>query len=394
MARSMWKAGSWVVATALVVNGGSLVAQVSQEEIVKLDARFPQSFSFIRNVRELSDGRVLIADPLEQVLLALDMKAGTADTVGHVGAGPEEYKQPDAVFALPGDSTLLVDLGNGRLTYLGPKLEFGETMPIAAGSPIPGRGGLRVIIPRGVDGMGRVYFQPLGVAINRAQPPDSAPIARWNRASGAIDTLALVGLEKRKTTTSGGANNRAVRSRSVPLSPVDAWAVAPDGRIAIARSGDYHVEWVATDGKVLRGPPVGYTPVKVRKADEEEWLDRQSNGLSMTVEVNNGQASMAFGRGRGGRPELDSYEWPNTKPAFVANGVWVAPNGEMWVERHVPAGSPRTFDVFGADATRKKQVVLPKARRLVGFGAKGAVYLIEVDEFGLQTLERYYRGET
>lgn len=397
MVRSTWNSPRlWIAAAGLVIAGSSLQAQVQQEKLTKLDAAFPESFSLIRSIIELPDGRVLVADPLEQVLLALDMKAQTADTIGSVGAGPEEYKQPDGVFALPGDSTLLVDLGNGRLTFLGPNHKFGETTPIATGSPMPGRGGMRVIIPRGVDSQGRVYFQPLGMGMNRAQPPDSAPVARWDRASDTIDTLGLVGLEKRKTTTSGGPNERMQMIRPVPLSPVDAWAVAPDGRIAVARSGDYHVEWVRPNGTVVVGPPVPYKPVKIRRAEKEEWIDSQGNGLSMSVEVGNGQVNMSFGRGRGGRgtPSASDYEWPDTKPAFTANGVWVAPNGEMWVERHVPAGTPRTFDVFGADAKIKRQIVLPEGRRLAGFGAKGAIYLIHVDEFDLQTFERYYRTET
>ena len=57
------------------------------------------------------------------MLFVVDMDAGTRAQVGAEGQGPEEYRQPDAVWPLPGDSTLLVDLGNGRLVVLGPDLE-------------------------------------------------------------------------------------------------------------------------------------------------------------------------------------------------------------------------------------------------------------------------------
>ncbi|HBE00703.1 MAG TPA: hypothetical protein DC060_21240, partial [Gemmatimonadetes bacterium] len=81
-------------------------------------AVFPEDFGTIGSVRELPDGRVLVADPLSNALYALDMDAGTRVVIGREGEGPEEYQQPDGVWALPGGSTLLVDLGNGRLTTL------------------------------------------------------------------------------------------------------------------------------------------------------------------------------------------------------------------------------------------------------------------------------------
>ena len=77
---------------------------------LELEASFPEPFSFVNSVREMADGTIMAADPLGQVLLRMDLSAGTADTLGRVGEGPQEYQQPDQVFPLPGDSTLLVDL--------------------------------------------------------------------------------------------------------------------------------------------------------------------------------------------------------------------------------------------------------------------------------------------
>ena len=91
---------------------------------LQLDVTYPEPFSYLSAVRELADGRILAADPISQVLLRLDLDAGTVDTLGRHGAGPQEYKGPDQVFPLPGDSTLLVDLGNGRLTVIDPEGTF------------------------------------------------------------------------------------------------------------------------------------------------------------------------------------------------------------------------------------------------------------------------------
>ncbi len=66
--------------------------------------------------------------------------------------------------------------------------------------------------------------------------------------------------------------------------------------------------------------------------------------------------------------------------------------GNVWVERYVPAGEPSVLDVFGADANLKGRVTVPAAREIVGFG-RGTIYLIETDDDGLQWLERHKRSE-
>jgi hypothetical protein len=224
--------------------GSSLVrpaaTQVREHTLSKADAVFSESFSLIQGLRELGDGRVLIADPLGQALVVVDLGSGRADTLGRVGPGPEEYRQPDGLFPLSADSTLLVDLGNARLTAIGPDGGFGETAPLTKGEPGPG-GGLLIILPRGVDSQGRVYFQSMGGRMGQTLP-DSAPVLRWDRQSGAIDTVATVKLQTLKRSSSGGPNNQSVSIRPRPLSPQDTWAVAPDGRVAAVRSSDYHVE--------------------------------------------------------------------------------------------------------------------------------------------------------
>jgi hypothetical protein len=109
-------------------------------------AVFAEDFGSIQTVREVAGG-MLVADPLGGALYFVDMNAGTRTVVGTEGQGPGEYLQPDAVWPLLGDSTLLVDLGNGRMITLGrPDLEFGPTSPLSAGSPRSG--GMVVAIPQ------------------------------------------------------------------------------------------------------------------------------------------------------------------------------------------------------------------------------------------------------
>jgi hypothetical protein len=378
-----------VLAASMALGSGPADAQVPERRLARPDATFPEGFGLVRSVRELPDGRVMVADPLGQVLLIADMDAGTADTLGRVGRGPDEYRQPDGVFPLPGDSTLLVDLGNGRLTVLAPDGRFVSTMPIAQGEPSRG-GGLVIVLPRGVDSRGRLYFTALG-GRPAAGVPDSTAVLRLDRATGAIDTVARIGLPRMKVSRSGGPGDENVRMRPVPLSPQDGWAVGWDGRLAVARSADYHLEWVLPGGRVVRGPRVPYEPVKIRQADKEAWAEQMSSGLRIAMEVSDGERRVTFSRGGGGPgPELDRLEWPKTKPAYVATGVSVAPDGSAWVERHVPADAPTRYDVFDRDGRLQGAVVLPPGRRLVGFG-RGTLYAVRTDELGVAWLERYRR---
>ena len=95
------------VATMAAI-AGSLAAQQATVSLV-YDTTFPEPFGYVGGIRVLSSGRILVADPMGQALIAIDMDENSADTLGRVGGGPQEYRQPDAVFPLPGDSTLLPD---------------------------------------------------------------------------------------------------------------------------------------------------------------------------------------------------------------------------------------------------------------------------------------------
>ena len=164
----------------------------------------------------------MVADGLGQVLVIADLASGAADTIGAEGQGPDEYREPDGLFVLPGDSTLLVDLGNGRLTAIAPD---GSLSAKPRRSRSPPNAGLLLVLPRATDSGGGIYFQQMGGMDAGRGLPDSAAVVRFDRASGAYDTLALVKMPESKVSESGGGNDRNVMMRPVPLSAEDAWGV-------------------------------------------------------------------------------------------------------------------------------------------------------------------------
>jgi hypothetical protein len=353
------------------------------------NASFPEDFGAIQTVRELRDGTVLVADPLGGALYRVDLDAGTRTVIGAEGQGPEEYRQPDAVWALPGDSTLLVDLGNGRMISLGPDQEFGSTSPLSAGSP---RTGLVVAIPQAVDTDGYVYARSMAGGM-RGSLPDSGVVLRVERGTLALDTVASFKVEDRSREVLNVDGGQDVRLVTVPLSSADAWGVAADGSVVVARSSDYHVEWFGRDGSVEVGAPSPFEPVAIGMAEKEEWnrnRGRSGGGVGVMIDMDsNGSMSTSFSRGGMTEArELDQYTWPDFLPPFYNGRIDVDHEDRAWVRRRAEGGADATYELFDRSGEYVTTYSLPNNRRLIGFGAS-SVYVVAFDEFDLNYLERY-----
>lgn len=347
-------------------------------------AEATEPFSSVAGLRELSDGSLLVADGLEGSLLRVTNDLGSSTPIGRTGAGPREYRTPDALYAIAADSTLMVDLGNGRLSILAPDGSIRRSTPIAGGEGAR----MTIMMPGGVDEAGRVFFHQMP-GPSGGGPPDSAIVARFDPVSGESAQLASVKLPDMNVQSRGPANNREEVMRPVPLSAQDSWTVTREGRLAIARStGDAYWLEIHGSGEVERGPRIPYEPVVVRGPDKQAWIASLAGTLGVSVEMENGRQRTSFSRGGAPALDPDDLEWPEVKPAFPGNGLRAAPDGNFWLERYVPAGQPRTFDVLDGTGRRIGSVRLPADRRLEGFGGE-SVYLSRIDQFDFVWLERY-----
>lgn len=370
---------------AVGVVGLSSAPVFAQGPTLTRDAEFPEAFGMLSTVRELPDGRVMVADPLGQMLAILDMDSGDMELLGREGPGPDEYRQPDAVYALPGDSTLLVDLGNGRLTVMDSQGTFGKTMPIAVSQPgRVGPGSFQMMLPRAVDAQGRIYFT-LGGGFGGA---DSTSIGRYDRATETIDTVARVKPQEVRRSESRGN----IQIRQMPMTPRDDWAVGPDGTVALIRSDGYYVQVIHPDGRVSTGPTLDHRLIRPRDQEKLAWLEAsRASGMRISIEAGpGGQRSISMSRGGGGRgaPDIGAYEWPSRMPAFRAGATVVDPHGTIWVARTTRAGDDSIYDIFDGEGNKISQVTLSPNSTVIGFGA-GTAYVVRTDEFGLQWLERY-----
>ncbi|NOT07903.1 MAG: hypothetical protein HOP28_06820 [Gemmatimonadales bacterium] len=355
-------------AVALLVLAYSTAANAQQRLPARLlgpvEAVGSEPFSQVRGFRELSDGRVIVTDQREKKIVLLDLAKKTAVSIGRVGGGPGEFQTATDLIGMPGDTTLLIDVGRGldRLSVILPDGKIDGS----------------VILPQNtwtsylfqVDRAGRLYFPERVISASGGAPRDSVPVLRVDLRRKSVDTAFSV---------------RAVRRGpgvpSDPYNPRPQWAVDANGRAAVVEVEDYRVTWIAPDGKRTRGAPISFERLAVTERDKEEFraLARRISGLGTGLATPTGTAA---------RPP--ALEFPEYKPPFFGNNaVMFAPNGELWVRRSQPASEKGlVHDIIGAAGVPVATITLPVNTVLLALGVRG-VYLAHYDDDDLIRIERY-----
>jgi hypothetical protein len=387
----------------------ALAAQGAARQLPAAEAMFEEPFSSVTALRELPNGKVLVADARDKMLSMVDFKAGTQTKLGREGSGPAEYGLPMRLLYGRGDSAVLFDLGNQRYMSISADGKLGATFMQEAAAPPSAGGGARVMsiaMPRTSDARGRMYYESSPFSMGPDGQPkaaDSAAILRWDRESKRVDTLAWVRLPKSNAQVSGSQGNvRFSIGSANPLLPRDEWTVFPDGRLAIVRATDYHVDWVMPDGRKSSSPANKYTPIKMTaaeiKAEEALRNAARANSVSISMNNNNGNVTRSMGVGAPpGAPPLEPLtDWPEVKPPFRRGEgtVVAAPNGDLWVRRTTAVNESKgaLYDVIGTDGKVMYQVRFPERVNLVGFG-KNTLYTTLADEDDLLTLRRHSLAE-
>jgi len=350
---------------------------------LELETSFPEAFSYLSAVRELSHGKLLAADPMSEVLLRLDLESGMVDTLGSQGEGPQEWGQQDRVFPLPADSTLVVDLGNDRLTVVDPEGASVAWIPMYR---VTEGARLRYIRPRFVDSAGFLYLP--GPYDSEGGSPDSSSVVRFDRDGDTETVVAWVWHPER---------DRSRSARRPMMIPMDDWAVGADGRVAVVRANGFSVDWYLADGRIVGGPDHDDERFPVGDLEKEAEMETMSSGAIFTLVMGGveGEESRQTRRGvpPGAAPEMDDFEWPEELPLLRVEGTLVSPRMEAWVQRMVPAGNVPRVEVFDSTGIRTGFVDLPLGSKLIGFGSgpegEEAAYLVRTDEVGLLWLGRY-----
>lgn len=362
---------------ACIAAAPTLSAQVVRLD--RPDAVLSEPFSLVRGVRELSDGRLLIADWIENRVVVADLARGTVREVLREGRGPQEVRLPSGLVRLRGDSTLVLDEGNNRLIVLAPDGRAVRTLA----AEVPGRGGVR-----GIDAAGAFFHAvPSWSEGPNALPDDSVRIVRWDPSSPE---------EPRTIAVAQGTRYRKDRSPAMqPRMPMvgfasqDAWVVAPTGVLMIVRASPYRVEVRANGRAPVVGPTYTASTRIVSADDKRRFIAEFAFGSPVSGRGADG------GMGRGPSPDaaeilrmVGTAEWAERFPPFDAARVLAAMDGRLWVGAPVRPGESSRYDLFDGQGRRTLQVEFPSGRRVAHVGAR-AVYVVAEDADGVQTIERY-----
>ena len=348
----------FVVATLL--STPLLIGSPEAQQVLQPSLQFPEPFSSVMGVRELSSGELFVADRIEKSLYRVDLETGSYDMVGRNGQGPLEYDSPSRLLALPADSTLMVDFGNRRYAVLDPSGGIVTTSPIMQDMSL-------MINPDATDREGNIWWDGAGTVMTvngrLTGGGEEAPIMRLDRASGDVDTMAMVGQVDPSVRTSspgfstGSATFTISRGASTPFSyRVDDWVLFPDGRLVIVRKDTYQLDMVMPDGSLRTGSPIEYAPIRIRNDDKEAWADVQASRRMNVVSIggSGGGGSQSI---QGERPDLDEVDFPDHFPAWMPGQTRAGPNGETWVRRYQSYSERRPlFDVFDSYGRLDRQV--------------------------------------
>lgn len=338
---------------------------------------FPEEFSEIRAVRELSDGRTLAFDGKERRLMLLDWNTGTARDIGRVGNGPGEYQSGSQLLAMPGDTTALVD-GIARRWVLIHRDRVLGTLPPEQSLH------LMQFFSRmlGVDAEGRVLvvaaipWQGPGERAVYSRMPhyaESLLVLRLRRDGGRIDTLT--GLRGRPwgatTFTHGRGRNAMTYGANNPLSAPEQALMLDDGTVVIARQHPYRLEIIARDGTRALGPVLDSARVRPSAAERRAAIARQWAFAGPPL------------------PEEANFQgWPELMPSFPSDALLHVPGNRVAVLRQQTVAFPlERIDILDAGGQRIKQVQLAEGESVVAFGRRH-IYVTRTDEDGFTVLIR------
>jgi hypothetical protein len=355
-----------VSAFALMITGPSLHAQeTASVTLVAPSASLATQFTRITAVRELADGRLLVVDEGDNKVVVVDWRAQSVRQVGRNGASAGEYRSVQRLFAIGHDSSLLPDPANGRWLLMAHDSIVGQ---LAAATPVVRSLGVN---PLGADAAGFVVNTRPRI-INGVPQLDSLVVIRGSRGTGRVDTLGVL-LNRRPDLPGGRIDpTKPVPISYNPLAAGEQLAVFPDGWIALARLHPYRVEWVAPDGRRVKGPALPLQPTRVDAREKSAVLERESRAT-----------------GREPRNPEAVGSWPETVPAFLTAAILPSTDGSLWIRRTPTRDKPLLrYDVVDRTGTLVMQVQQPESEQVVGFG-RGSVYTVKSDADGIQTLRRH-----
>ncbi|MHB8838787.1 MAG: hypothetical protein ACYC7F_07515 [Gemmatimonadaceae bacterium] len=391
----------------------------------------------VSSVRPLPGGGAIVNDLTRRQLIVLDSAFNKASVIADTTPATANSYSSRIAGLIPyrGDSSLFIDPQSLSMLVIDGKGEVVRVMAV----PRPQDATFMIGGPfgsPGVDPQGRIVYRgfvmPNMRGMNMQGPPqpgqpmraptmaDTAPVYRVNLSTRALDTAAYFKIPSANISmTQDDRGAMRITMRTNPMPVVDDWALMPDGRIAVVRGKDYHVDWLGADGKWTATPKIPYNWERLDDDGKQKFLDstkvemeKQREAMAKAVQNGTAAANQAFGGPGGGagggmRVEIQSNpgggqarpqqgvqqvtmpainlvspkELPDYRPAFRVGAARADLDGNLWVRTTAPSDAGPIYDVINDKGELTDRVKLPFGRVISGFGP-GVVYMGVQDEKG------------
>ena len=297
----------------------------------------------------LGDGTVVVGDDQSKDLRFFDRAGRHLRTVGREGGGPGEFKAVGSLAAL-GDSLVVADFNNRRVSVFAPDGSLARAIPLDAG------GSTDFTFPEGYLGDGSVLLSSGGMFDRGSESGvsrDSVTYLRLPAAGGAPRELGRFVGGEMFVQSGGGAVMVGPRAfgRSAEVE------VVPDG-FFYGSTDTYEIRRYDASGRLLRLVRRTQEPRAVTPADIERY---KAARLKQAAEI------------RGGRfremqeKSLAAMSYPETMPA---HGPFRADRaGNLWVsEFQVTSDDPGKWTVFDPQGRMLGTVATPARFRVLEIG--------------------------
>ncbi|MGV3708913.1 MAG: hypothetical protein ACO1Q7_08725 [Gemmatimonas sp.] len=346
-------------------------------DLARPDASLNMQFSDVISVRELADGRVLIADQKDALLYAGDFSTGTAVAIGRHGDGPGEYRVVGRLWPVAGDTTYMAE-------PYGPRAHFLVGDSILQATNIPPRNVGAFGVPRGMNAKHELFGRmPKRGANGKASMSDSTYVVRGAIGSDTYDTVTALAPRRisngrRMADVAGGAPSKGRKVFSIYLDADDQLAVFTDGAFAVVRGDPYRVDWCLAGTTCVEGATL---------SDDRPSMSEKDRASLIAALITTNRISAQEGDSIDGIPDRKPPYRAGTGPDESA--AFATARGNVVIERLPDATHPGFwYDVVDRVGNRIAAVALPIGEFVVGFGTR-TVYSVSVSGDGTQRLQRH-----
>jgi hypothetical protein len=365
-------------------------------------------------VRELPNGRVLIATAENGLLLRVDPRNSRVDTI----LKPGSVAVPPSMAAM-GMPTEMLGASMGYVAVPSPANAIVFSNPMAPDTPLrvtaTGDTAGQAAAPRvldqtalvGVDAAGNSYVIGMGMsdpmAVMAGGSPFAAtvPLLRLRPGTAAPDTVAMIAnpaLQATRQRQEVDGTSMRILLRPADGAPVDGLAVFEDGSVGIFSGADYRLRRIAPDGSERVFAPLPQLERPVTAAMRRASIDTTAYVAALTLKFMDGMMQQMLSQ-MGDIPEEAKAMMPriavvvDTVQPFAEllpplTTVLTTVGDRAWVS--VPAdllGRSAHYDVVRADGTLLARVRPPEGEQIIAVSA-AAVYTTKQEGTAHQ-LRRY-----